>query len=79
MFNTNGRPAAVNNMCYDIGAAGQSVYSIAPVTFGTWPATCPASSSTSATFSLLLAIRHPRHHRAMNVVFSRRALPGSRK
>ena len=52
MFNTNGRTDTVNNMSYNIGAAGQGVFSNAAVTFGTWPATFPASTLTNGVFSL---------------------------
>ena len=37
-------------------AAGQSVYSNARVTFGTWPATFPAATLVAARFSLFATI-----------------------
>ena len=52
MFNTNGRTAAVNNMRYNTGAAGKGAYSSAPVPFGTWPATFPATTTSNFVFSL---------------------------
>ena len=52
MFNTNGRTAAVNNMRYNTGAAGQGAYSTASVPFGAWPATFPAATTTNFVFSL---------------------------
>ena len=56
MFNTNGRTAAVNNMRYNTGAAGQGAYSTAPVPFGTSPATFPASTLTNFVFSLFATL-----------------------
>ena len=52
MFNTNGRTGAVNNMRYNTGAAAQGAYSTAPVAFGTWPSTFPASTISNFVFSL---------------------------
>jgi hypothetical protein len=52
MYNTNGRAANVNNMYYNVAAAGQGVYSNSTVTFGSWPATFPASTLTTARYSL---------------------------
>jgi Big-like domain-containing protein len=52
MFNTNGRTASVNNMYYNSGAAGQGAYSTGSVSFGTWPATFPAVTTTTFVYSL---------------------------
>ena len=52
MYNTNGRSSNVNNMHFDSAAAGQSGYSSASVTFGTWPATFPAATLSSARYSI---------------------------
>jgi Bacterial Ig-like domain len=51
MFNTNGRTSLVNNMRFRTGNAGQGAYSRATVSFGTWPATFPATID-SLVFSL---------------------------
>jgi hypothetical protein len=56
MFNTNGRTASVNNMRYNAGTAGQGAYSTGPVSFGTWPATFPAATSTNFVFSLFATL-----------------------
>ena len=56
MFNTNGRSAAVNNMRYNTGAAGQGAYSTATLPFGTWPATFPAATTTNFVFSLFATL-----------------------
>jgi hypothetical protein len=52
MYNTNGRTSAVNNMYYNDGASGQGAFSSGAATFGTWPATFPASQLTKAVYSL---------------------------
>ena len=52
MFNTNGRTASVNNMRYNVGAAGRGAYSTSSVPFGTWPAAFPPSTSTKFVYSL---------------------------
>jgi hypothetical protein len=56
MYNTNGRSAAVNNMRYNPGPAGQGAYSTATVPFGTWPATFPAATITNFVFSLFATL-----------------------
>jgi len=52
MYNTNGRTSTVNNMHYNDGSLGQGGYSAANVNFGTWPATFPTSTLTTAIYSL---------------------------
>jgi hypothetical protein len=52
MYNTNGRTSAVNNMYYNNGASGQGAFSSSAASFGTWPATFPASQLTKAAYSL---------------------------
>jgi len=52
MYNTNGRTSTVNNMYYNNGTVGQGVFSSSGVTFGTWPATFPASQLSRAIYSL---------------------------
>jgi hypothetical protein len=52
MYNTNGRTTTVNNMYYNNGTVGQGAYSSGSVTFGTWPATFPASQLSRAIYSL---------------------------
>jgi hypothetical protein len=52
IYNTNGRTSTVNNMYYNNGANGQGAFSSGAVTFGTWPATFPASQLTKAVYSL---------------------------
>jgi WD40 repeat protein len=52
MYNTNGRTTTVNNMYYNNGTTGQGAYSSGLVTFGTWPATFPASQLSRAIYSL---------------------------
>jgi hypothetical protein len=52
MYNTNGRTSTVNNMYYNNGASGQGAFSSSAVSFGTWPATFPASQLTKAVYSL---------------------------
>ena len=56
MFNTNGRTASVNNMRYNVGAAGRGVYSTSSVPFGTWPAAFPPSTSTKFVYSLFATL-----------------------
>ncbi len=56
MFNTNGRTGTVNNMRYNTGAAGQGAYSTSGVTFGTWPATFPAATTSNLVFSLFATL-----------------------
>jgi hypothetical protein len=52
IYNTNGRTDPVNNMFYSSAGAGQSVFSAAPVNFGTWPATFPTAVLHAARFSI---------------------------
>jgi Bacterial Ig-like domain/Chitobiase/beta-hexosaminidase C-terminal domain/Bacterial Ig domain len=52
IYNTNGQSTAVNNLFYNTGATGQSVFSNAPQTFGTWPSTFPTNTTVSAVHSM---------------------------
>ena len=52
MYNTNGRTEAVNNMCYNLGSAGQGAYSTSRVSFGSWPTTFGAATLTKGAYSL---------------------------
>jgi hypothetical protein len=59
IYNTNGRTSDVNNMTFDDAALGQGVYSTAPVAYGTWPTTFPASTLTTARYSLYATLVPP--------------------
>jgi Domain of unknown function (DUF1929)/Bacterial Ig domain len=52
MYNTNGGATSVNNMYFNGGGTGQGAFSTSKVTFGTWPATFPSVTLTSAVYSL---------------------------
>jgi hypothetical protein len=52
MFNTNGRTTAVNNLRYNPGAAGAGAWSTGGFPYGTWPATFPTSTLSSAQYSI---------------------------
>jgi hypothetical protein len=52
VYNTNGRSDPVNDMAYSNGANGKGVFSTSKVTFGSMPATFPASATTGAVYSL---------------------------
>lgn len=55
MYNTNGRTANVNNMRYDLGAAGSGAYSSGSVLFGTWPASFGSSVVGTWRWSIYLS------------------------
>jgi hypothetical protein len=59
IYNTNGRSATVNDMKYDVGTAGVGVFSNTVVAMGTWPATFPASTLTTARYSLYATFTVP--------------------
>jgi hypothetical protein len=56
VYNTNGRSDTVNNLWFNAGPVGQSAYSTAFWTFGTWPAIFPASTVTDFTFSIYATV-----------------------
>jgi len=59
VYNSNGASPAVNNMQYDDAPATQGVFSQNPFTFGTWPATFPASAASPVRYSLYVTLAPP--------------------
>ncbi|GAA0657960.1 hypothetical protein GCM10010193_05790 [Kitasatospora atroaurantiaca] len=52
VYNSNGTSAAVNNMNFSTGAAGQGAYSSTGVPFGTWPASFGPATKDTLMYSL---------------------------
>jgi hypothetical protein len=60
IYNTNGTTDAVNDMYYEVGAAGQGVFSNLKATFsGGLPATFPASTPSIARYSIYATLGPP--------------------
>jgi plastocyanin len=55
MYNTNGRTSSVNNMRYDLSAAGSGAYSSGSVPFATWSATFGSSVVGQWRWSIYLS------------------------
>src|SRR4029453_16607565 len=51
-YNTNGLNGSVNNMRYNVGAAGQGAYTTGLVSFGSWPSNFGAATLTAANYSI---------------------------